>query len=67
MKLKETERTPIMQSEEQWRESFFQQRKNRLQDSVDEYMQDGEVVMFYEDLSKALQDLIDYHLLKVVD
>ena len=61
MKLKETEGTPIIQSEEQWRESFRQQRKNRLQDSVDEYMQDGEVVMFYEDLQDAIQSLIDYH------
>ena len=61
MKLKETEGTPIIQSEEQWRKSFLQQRKNRLQDSVDEYMQDCEVDAFFEDLRSAIQDLIDYH------
>ena len=61
MKLKETEGTPIVKTEEQWKESFRQQRKDRLQDSVDEYMQDGEVVMFYEDLQEAIQSLIDYH------
>lgn len=61
MKLKETEGTPIVRTEEQWQEEFRQQRKDRLQDSVDEYMQDGEVVRFYEDLQEAIQSLIDYH------
>ena len=61
MKLKETEGTPIVKTEEQWQESFRQQRADRLQDAVDEYMQDGEVVRFYEDLTKAIQSLIDYH------
>ena len=61
MKLKETEGTPIIKTEEQWQEEFRQQRKDRLQDSVDEYMQDGEVVRFYEDLQEAIQSLIDYH------
>ena len=61
MKLKETEGTPIVKTEEEWQESFRQQRADRLQDAVDEYMQDGEVVRFYEDLQEAIQSLIDYH------
>ena len=61
MKLKETEGTPTVQSEEYWQKEFKKQRKDRLQDSVDEYMQDGEVVRFYEDLQEAIQSLIDYH------
>ena len=61
MKLKETEGSPIVKTEEQWQESFRQQRADRLQDAVDEYMQDGEITRFYEDLTKALQSLIDYH------
>ena len=64
MKLKETQETkgsPIYRTEEQWQESFRQQRADRLQDSVDEYMQDGEITRFYEDLTKAIQSLIDYH------
>ena len=61
MKLKETEGTPIVRTEEQWQEEFKKQRADRLQDSVDEYMQDGEVVRFYEDLQEAIQSLIDYH------
>ena len=61
MKLKETEGTPTVQSEEYWMKEFRQQRKDRLQDSVDEYMQDGEINDFYKDLTDAIQSLIDYH------
>jgi len=65
MKLKETETTegtPVISgSDEYWKEEFKRQRASRLQDSVDEYMQDGEVDAFFEDLRTAIQDLIDYH------
>ena len=61
MKLKETEGTPIVQSEEYWMKEFRKQRKDRLQDAVDEYMQDGEINDFYKDLTDAIQSLIDYH------
>ena len=61
MKLKETEGSPIFKTEEQWQKEFKKQRASRLQDSVDEYMQDGEVDAFFEDLRTAIQDLIDYH------
>ena len=65
MKLKETETTEgapvIKNSDEYWKEEFKKQRASRLQDSLDEYMQDGEVDAFFEDLRTAIQDLIDYH------
>lgn len=65
MKLKETETTEgapvIKNSDEYWKKEFNKQRASRLQDSVDEYMQDGEVDAFFEDLRTAIQDLIDYH------
>ena len=65
MKLKETETiegAPVIKnSDEYWKEEFKKQRASRLQDSVDEYMQDGEVDAFFEDLRTAIQDLIDYH------
>ena len=65
MKLKETETAEgapvINNSDEYWKEEFKRQRASRLQDSVDEYMQDGEVDAFFEDLRTAIQGLIDYH------
>ena len=65
MKLKETETTegaPVISgSDEYWKKEFKRQRAERLQSSVDEYMQDGEVDAFFEDLRTAIQDLIDYH------
>ena len=44
-----------------WKSSFIKQRRERLQSSVDEYMQDGEVNEFFEDLRSVIQELIDYH------
>ena len=65
MKLKETETTegaPVISgSDEYWKKEFKRQRAERLQSSVDEYMKDGEVDAFFEDLRTAIQDLIDYH------
>ncbi|AOV60187.1 hypothetical protein S820908_040 [Synechococcus phage S-CAM9] len=57
----EVTKSPIFRTEEQWQKDFKKQRASRLQDSVDEYMQDGEVDAFFEDLCIAIQDLIDYH------
>jgi hypothetical protein len=66
MKLKETETKegrPVLQTDTDayWQKEFKKQRADRLQASVDEYMQDGEVDVFFEDLRAAIQDLIDYH------
>jgi hypothetical protein len=54
-------RPELKGSDEYWKKEFKQQRKDRLQDSVDEYMQDNEVSQFYEDLINILEELIGYH------
>lgn len=46
-----------------WDKEYSKQRKNRLQDAVDDYLQDGKVssLTFYNDLKDCLQDIISYH------
>lgn len=43
--------------------TYAQQRKCRLQDAIDDYMQDDKVTIleFYHDLKDCLQDIISYH------
>ena len=48
--------------------SFEEQRKARLAESIDEYLNEGRangdvesVEVFYNDLRACIQDLIDYH------
>lgn len=43
--------------------TYEQQRKCRLQDSVDEYLQDDEVDVdtFYNDLVDCIQEIADYY------
>ena len=43
--------------------TFEETRKLRLQDSIDEYLNEGEpdVDQFYKDLREGIQSLIDYH------
>jgi len=43
--------------------TYAEQRKCRLQDAVDDYMQDDKVTIleFYHDLKDCLQDIISYH------
>lgn len=50
-----------------WKASYDKQRWERLQSSVDEYMQDGEVNEFFDDLRSVIQELIDYHSSKKTD
>ena len=46
-----------------WEKQFEQQRKNRLQDAIDEYLQDEEVSprRAYEEILSCVQDVMDYH------
>lgn len=50
-------------SESDWKAEYAKQRKNRLQDSVDEYLQDDDVSVetFYSDLKACIDDIIQYH------
>lgn len=43
--------------------TYAEQRKQRLQDCVDDYLQDDEVspLTLYNDLQDCLNDVIDYH------
>ena len=43
--------------------TFEEQRKERLHESIDEYLNDGEVDvdLFYKELREGIQNLIDYH------
>ena len=43
--------------------TYAQQRKCRLQDAIDDYMQDENVTIleFYHDLKDCIQDIVSYH------
>jgi hypothetical protein len=46
-----------------WNAEYAKQRKDRLCDSIYEYLDDGEVsvLTLYNDLKDCVQELIDYH------
>ena len=46
-----------------WDTEYLKQRKSRLTDSVDEYLQDSDtsVLAFFNDLKDVLEELIAYH------
>ena len=46
-----------------WKKEFERQRKDRLQDAIDEYLQDEEVSprRAYEEILSCVQDVMDYH------
>ena len=46
-----------------WKKEFERQRKDRLQDAIDEYLQDHEVSprRAYEEILSCVQDVMDYH------
>ena len=46
-----------------WEKEFEQQRKDRLQDAIDEYLQDDKVSprRAYEEILSCIQDVMDYN------
>ena len=46
-----------------WEEQYQTQRRNRLQDSIDEYLQDDKVDarQAYEEMLSCVDDVINYH------
>lgn len=46
-----------------WKKSYAIQRKDRLADSVHEYLEDSEVNIseFYNDLRDVIEDIVSYH------
>ena len=54
---------PNIQSDAYWKTQFEKQRKDRLQDSIDEYLQDDEIDprRAYEEILSCVEDVINYH------
>lgn len=46
-----------------WQKEYEKQRKDRLQDSIDEYLQDDKVTArrAYEEILSCVDDVINYH------
>jgi len=46
-----------------WNAEYEKQRKNRMQDAIDDYLQDDRVSarQTYEEMLSCVQDVIDYH------
>jgi len=49
-----------------WKAEYAKQRKNRLADSIHEYLEDDEVSIevFYQDLKDEIEQIITYHKVK---
>jgi len=47
--------------------SFEEQRKERLQESIDEYLNEGDVDVdvFYKDLRDCITDVLNFHKIRV--
>ena len=50
-------------SDEFWKKMYSQQRKERMQDAIDDYLQDDEVDarQTYEEMLSCVDDVINYH------
>ena len=50
-------------SDEYWKAEYARQRKDRMQDAIDDYLQDDTVDArrAYEEMLSCVQDVIDYH------
>jgi hypothetical protein len=46
-----------------WNKEYAKQRKDRMQDAIDDYLQDGKVParQTYEEMLSCVNDVIDYH------
>ena len=46
-----------------WKKEFEKQRKDRLQDAIDEYLQDDEASprRAYEEMLSCVDDVVNYH------
>lgn len=46
-----------------WNKTYNEQRKDRMQDAIDDYLQDDrvDIQQIYDDIMYCLQDVIDYH------
>jgi len=60
---KETSRSPIINTEEQMNAEYAAQRKDRMQDAIDDYLNDNKVSarQAYEEMLFGINDVIEYH------
>jgi hypothetical protein len=59
-----TEGRPELQnSQEYWTEEYARQRKDRMQDCIDDYLQDHKITSrrIYEEMLSCVDDVIQHH------
>ena len=56
-------RPELIGTDEYWQKTYAEQRKDRMQDAIDDYLQDDKVSarQTYEEMLSCVQDVIDYH------
>jgi len=56
-------RPDIQTSDEYWQNEYSKQRKDRMQDCIDDYLQDERVParQAYEEMLSCIDDVINYH------
>lgn len=56
-------RPELQNSDEFWKKMYSQQRKERMQDAIDDYLNDDEVDArrTYEEILSCVDDVINYH------
>jgi len=56
-------RPDIQVSDEYWQNEYAKQRKDRMQDCIDDYLQDEKVSarQTYEEMLSCIDDVINYH------
>ena len=56
-------RPNIQTSTDHWKNEYAKQRKDRMQDAVDDYLNDSEVSarQTYEEMLSGVDDVIEYH------
>jgi len=57
------ERPNIKTSDDHWKNEYSKQRKDRMQDAIDDYLQDDKVSarQTYEEMLSGVDDVIEYH------
>lgn len=55
--------SPVFKTKEEWDKTFEKQRRDRLQESVDEYLLDGDTdaQVFFDDLLFCVNEIAEYH------
>jgi len=56
-------RPELENSQQYWSEEYARQRKDRMQDAIDDYLQDNKVSarQTYEEMLFGIDDVINYH------